>query len=450
MAPVRPAIRLTALSAAAYRAARAVLFTVSAILALLLVGFLLFLVLFERGLEYKVRPPPMALADDEYLCLLAALSDAQIHRGSKVEVLSEGPAFYEAQVEAIRAARQCVNLEAYIFAPGEVTRRFVEAMTERARAGVKVKVVLDAIGSFGTPDRYFAELRAAGGEVHWYQPLRWYTFKRINNRTHRELLIVDGEVGFIGGAGYADVWFKQTNGQPRWRDTVCRVRGELLTGLQTAFAENWLEAADEILTGQDYFPGACTIEDPVPGGTTRGFVVISSPSWGRSSRARILFQTLLASARQSIHINSPYFMPDFSARRELCRARERGVEVKVIAPGDHADHLLTRRSSRRRYGELLKAGVEIHEYQPAMIHAKILIIDGTWAVVGSTNFDNRSFGINDEVNLAALDPILAGRLEADFQRDLVQSRRVTYEAWARRPMSERVVEWAGRVLERQQ
>jgi cardiolipin synthase A/B len=427
-------------------------YDIAAIFALLLLGFLVFLVLFERGLDYKVTAPKSPIDTQEYLCLLAALSDAQIHRHSRVTVLTDGSVFYPAMLDAIRAARGCINMEAYIFADGEVSRQFLAALSERARAGVKVKVVIDAIGAFAMPSRAFDELRKAGGDVRWYQPIRWYTFKRLNNRTHRELLIVDGNVGFIGGAGFSDVWCKEVKGEPPWRDTVCRVEGPLVTGLQTTFAENWLEASEEILADEEYFPSrTCAAKEGDDGpGDVAGFVVISAPSAGRSTRARILFQTLLASATKSIHINSPYFMPDRSARAELCRAVKRGVEVKIITPGDHADHLLTRRSSRRRYGDLLRCGAEIHEYQPAMIHAKILIVDGVWSVVGSTNFDNRSFGINDEVNLAAMNGELAARLEAGFVADLSKSRRINYEEWSRRPLRERLVEMFGVLLERQQ
>jgi cardiolipin synthase len=180
-------------------------------------------------------------------------------------------------------------------------------------------------------------------------------------------------------------------------------------------------------------------------------VVDSSPGSGGSTRARILYQTLLASARKSLHVTTPYFLPDWSVRREMVRAvRERGVELKIIVPGRHSDHLLTRRSSRRLFGELLKAGARIYEYEPAMIHAKTMIVDGVWSVVGSTNFDNRSFGLNDEINLAARDSKLAARLAEDFSADLAASREVTYDEWRRRPVTERLHEWLGWVLERQQ
>jgi cardiolipin synthase len=234
---------------------------------------------------------------------------------------------------------------------------------------------------------------------------------------------------------------------------MVRIAGDLALGLQVTFAENWLEAQDEILTGDEYFPECRQMsrdERPASPERAAGLVVVSAPSAGRSTRARVLFQTLMASAKQSIHINSPYFLPDRSARRELIKAAERGVKVTIITPGDHADHLMTRRASRRRYGELLKAGIEIYEYQPAMIHVKAMVIDGVWSVVGSTNFDNRSFGINDEVNLAARCRPLASRLNEDFLRDLQVSRQITLEMWERRPISERVVEMLGMVIERQQ
>jgi cardiolipin synthase len=419
-----------------------VLFAI-AVACMAFVALLLFLALFEPGLEYKIGRLPESTESREFLLVLEALTDAKLHPNSKVEVLTNGHRFYEAQLQAIAKAKRSVNLEAYIFQRGKLTRRFVEAMTERARAGVKVNVVIDAIGSFATWNRYFRELREAGGRIEWYHPLNWHTFPRLNNRTHRELLVVDGEVGFIGGAGYADHWVGDKK-HKAWRDTVCRVEGEVVWSVQATFAENWLEASGEVLSGEEYLPLKKCTEGAM------ALVVNSTPSTGRSSRARILFQVLLATAKHSIHITTPYFLPDASARRELVRAVQRGVEVTVINPGRKSDHLLTRRSSRRLYGELLQAGVRIFEYRPAMIHAKVLLVDEKWSVVGSTNFDNRSFGLNDEVNLAALDAGLAARLEADFVADLKDSHEITYEEWRRRPLAERITESFGWLLERQQ
>lgn len=421
-------------------------FLVIAVIAIIAQGLLLYLALFEPGLPYKIATPPSAPLDSpDFLRMLEALTDAKVHRRSRFEVLTNGEVYYEAELEAIRAARHHVNLEAYIFKKGEVGRRFVEALTERARAGVRVNLVIDSIGSFTSWESYFKELRVAGGRVEWYHPLKWYMLPRINNRTHRELIIVDGKVGFIGGSGFADHWLISTEKELRWRDGMFRVEGDAVLSLQSTFAENWLEASGEILTGVEYFP-LCETPDNTP-----SLVVNSSPSAGRSTPARMLFQTLLASARESVLITTPYFLPDQSAREELvCAVRDRGVDVQVITPSDKSDHLLVRRSSRRLYGDLLRAGARIYEYQPTMIHAKTMVIDGQWAIVGSTNFDNRSFGLNDEVNLAVFDEKFAARVAEDFTRDREESREITYDQWRRRSVVEKAHEQLGRVLERQQ
>jgi cardiolipin synthase len=409
------------------------------------------LALFEPGLEYRVTDPPrMALDSPEFARMLAMLSNAQEHSSTSIEVLTNGDQFYSAELEAIREAKSHICLEAYIFQKGEIASRFIEALTERARAGVQVRMVLDAVGSFNTWPRTFRELIAAGGQVHWYMPFRWYNLWRYNHRTHRELLLVDGTVGFLGGAGIADHWHKDRRqwitGKrlPRWRDTMVRVKGHAVASLQSIFTENWLEASGELLTGARYYP------EQDAAGSVAAMVVDSTPSTGRSTRARMLFQALIASASRSIHITTPYFLPDRGVRTGLLDAMRRGVEVKIIVPGKHSDHLLTRRSSRRIYGELLKRGAEIYEYRPSMIHTKSLMVDRLWSAVGSTNFDSRSFGLNDEMNVAALDEGLAGRLEEDFERDLAVSRRITYKKWRRRPISERIHEWLGWILERQE
>jgi cardiolipin synthase len=304
---------------------------------------------------------------------------------------------------------------------------------------------MDALGSLGTTTRHFRELCDAGGKVSWYNPMKWNRLPRYNNRSHRELLIVDGRVGFIGGAGIADHWLINKGKKLRWRDTMVRVEGDAVPNLQATFAENWLEATGEMLTGPDYYP----MEDAASESAV--LVVNSTPSAGGATRARMLFQLLLASAQKSIHITTPYFLPDASLRDELVGAlQERGVEVRIVVPGKHSDHMLTRSSSRLAYGKLLKAGARIFEYEPAMIHAKILLVDGIWSVVGSTNFDNRSFGLNDEVNLAAFDENFTQRLEEDFARDMAESCEVTYEQWRRRPVFDRAPELLGWVFERQQ
>lgn len=395
--------------------------------------------------KYRIaHPTTSSLNSEEFMLMLEALADAKISEPTSVEVLTNGDQFYDAALKAIRRARKTINLEAYIFYKGVVTRRFVAALAEKARAGVRVNLVLDGVGNLLTGRAYFRDLVNAGGRFEWYHPLRFLTIPRYNNRTHRELLIIDGEVGFIGGPGFADHWLIAKKNRPRWRDTMVKVTGRAVMHLQATFAENWLEASGELITGSDYFP-VCEVSDGRP-----ALVVNSTPSVGGSSRARMLYHVLLAAAQKSIHLSTPYFIPDIGLKEELIRAaQERGVDVKVIVPGRHNDHLLVRAASRAGYGSLLRAGVRIFEYQPAMMHVKALMVDGIWSVVGSTNFDNRSFGLNDEANLAVYDPGCTNRLEEDFSRDLSNSYEITFDDWTRRPVLERVPEMVGWVLERQ-
>jgi cardiolipin synthase len=423
-----------------------VFFSILVITGLLLQLLLVVLALFEPGPAYRIVERPVLPLDSKgFARMLAALSDSEMHGNSRVDVLTNGDVFYEAELEAIAKAQSHICMEAYLFQKGEVARSFINALTERARAGIQVRLVLDAVGSFNTWPHTFRDLIDAGGQVCWYMPLRWYNLSRYNSRTHRELLVVDGAVGFIGGAGIGDQWLKSRRRRAKWRDTMFRVEGRAVSSLQSMFSENWLESSGELLTGTKYYP-LCEVA-----GSGATIVINSSPSAGRSTRARMLFQTLIACAQRSIDLTTPYFLPDRSARQEMIRAvEERGVQLRIVVPGKHNDHLLTRRSSRRLYGDLLRHGAQIYEYQPAMIHTKSLVVDGVWSVVGSTNFDQRSFGLNDEVNLAALDEKLAGRLEQDFQADLAHSRRITYQEWQRRPLFERLHELLGWILERQE
>lgn len=416
-----------------------------ALISILAVVSWVVIALFSPTLRYQLAKPPAApITSEQFRRELQALTASRFAEGVSVEPLPNGEQFYPAEINAIDGAQKSVNIEAYIFERGDVTRQVVDALTERARAGVQVRMVVDAVGSFSTPKHYFDDLRKAGGKVEFYHPLRWNTWIRENNRTHREMTIVDGRIGFIGGAGFADHWLEDKEKHARWRDTMFRVQGEAVTAMQGTFVENWLESSGELLSGDDFFP-----QLPKPGSAIT-FLIASSPSEGGSTRGRILFQTMLASAKQSLDITTPYFLPDDSLKKALIEARKRGVRVRVLLPGDKSDHLMTRASSRRSYGDLLLAGVEISEYEPAMIHAKIMVVDGVWAIVGSTNFDNRSFGINDEVNLAAMDPQVAASLTRQFEKDLDSARQISYEQWKKRSVWERMVESAGWLLERQQ
>lgn len=416
-----------------------------AVISMVAIAIMVAVGLFAPGLRYSLVAPPTAVDTPAFLSELEPMTSSRITRNNRIEVIENGDNFYQAELDAMRQARHSINVEAYIFHTGKLTDEVLGVLTERARAGVHVNLVLDALGSLSTRKRYFKRLKDAGGQVEWYHRLRLHNWFITNNRTHREITIVDGSTAFVGGAGYADWWRFGTKDEPRWRDTMVRVQGDAVRGIQGTFVENWLEASGELLVGPDYFPQLTA--DP---GRATALVVSSTPSSGGSTRARVLFQTLIAAARKSIYITTPYFLPDHSMRDELVRAQKRGVAVSIIVPGKHGDHALTRSSGRSAYGDLLKAGANIYEYEPSMIHAKITVVDGVWSVVGSTNLDNRSFGINDEINLAVLNPDVASRLTRDFEEDAGRSRRVTLQQWEDRPLYERALEWLGWVIEREQ
>jgi cardiolipin synthase len=346
-------------------------------------------------------------------------------------------------LDAIRGATRSINMECYIFNPGRIADQFVDALSDRARKGINVTIVVDAIGSFTLWGRPVRRLRKAGCRIESYQRLRWYSLARINNRTHRELLVVDGRIAFAGGAGIADWWAYPMHHKRPWRDTMARIEGPIVAAIQGVAAENWLECCGEILTGPDYFP------DLQPAGGTTAFVVKSSPS-DRATASRVAFQLLMEASDHEVRICTPYFLPDRAMRRALMEIAKRGVTVSVILPGRCTDQRWVRLASRRMWGRLLKAGVRIFEYRDTMIHAKVLVVDGKWAVLGTTNIDNRSFEHNDEVNVALQDPAVAARLLQDYERDLQDSDEMKLDRWRRRPLWEKIVGPFVWILERQQ
>jgi len=409
-------------------------------------GFLVWLVLvflFTPAIDYHLARRTSVRAHD-FLYTIQSTCQAALHHGNRVTILTDGPTFYPAMLEAIRGATRSVNMECYIFRDGRIAEQFIDALTERARNGVNVTIVVDAIGSVSLWGKPVSRLRAAGCRIQSYQAVRWYSLYRINNRTHRELLVVDGKIAFVGGAGVADWWGFPRGKHPRpWRDTMARVEGPVVAALQGVAAENWLECCGEILTGPDFFP------DLTPQGDTTAFVVKSSPS-DRATTSRVTFQLLIEGADQVLRIATPYFLPDRALRRALVAMARRGVEISVIVPGRATDQHWVRLASRRMWGDLLRAGIRIFEYRPAMIHAKVMIVDDLWCVLGTTNIDNRSFEHNDEVNLAMRDTGVAARLLQDYERDLASSDEITLDRWRKRPLWEKVVEPFVWILERQQ
>ena len=425
-----------------YRLGILTMLYVATIGTLFVVWFVLVL-LFTPALNYRVRDR-IPVDSKAFLHLLQSTCQASLHDGNRVDVFTNGARFYPAMVAAIREARASVNLECYIFQPGKVADTFIEALTERARAGVVVTLVVDAIGSSGLSGEPLRRLAEAGCRVESYQPIRWYRLARLNNRTHRELLVVDGRVAFVGGAGVADWWqFPERRHGEAWRDTMARIEGPIVAALQGVFVENWLECCGEILTGPAFFPHLDAV------GTTTAFVVKSSPS-DRATVSRVAFQLLIEGATREVRISTPYFLPDRTLRQALVTTAQRGVEVRVIVPGPATDQRWVRLASRRLYGELLAGGVRIFEYEPSMTHVKALLVDDDWAVIGTTNVDNRSFEHNDEINLALLDRSSNRRLLEDFEQDLVNSREITLPAWRRRSVLERLAGPGAWILERQQ
>src|SRR5918994_996354 len=355
--------------------------------------FLIWLVLvflFTPHINYHLSRRTSVHAED-FLYTLQSTCQAALHRGNRVQIYTNGVEFYPAMLDAIRNATRSVNMECYIFQPGRIADQFIDALSDRARKGINVTIVVDAIGSFSLWGRPVRRLRKAGCRIESYQRFRWYSLARLNNRTHREMLVVDGRIAFVGGAGIADWWAYPTRRGRPWRDTMARFEGPIVAALQGIAAENWLECCGEILTGPDYFP------DLEQTGETTAFVIRSSPS-DRATASRVTFQLLMEGADRHVHITTPYFLPDRAMRRALKEVRGRGVAVGVIVPGRCTDQRWVRLASRRMWGELLKAGVRIFEYRDTMIHAKVLVCDGLWSVLGTTNIDNRSFEHNDEVN----------------------------------------------------
>jgi cardiolipin synthase len=404
--------------------------------------WLIFVTLFTPHIPYHIEAN-VDSTGDHFVQVLESTLQTTMTDGNGVEVFTDGPNFYPAMLEAIRSARETVNLECYIFRPGVIGQQFVEALAERARAGVGVRLVLDAIGNLGTFRKIARPLRAAGCRVELYQKISWYRLGRLNNRTHRELLVVDGRVAFAGGAGVADWWGLPLHGKPVWRDMMLRFEGPVVSDIQGILAENWLECCGEVLTGPE------TYKARRPAGNATAFAVKSSPS-DRATTSRVLFQILVESANEEIAITTPYFLPDKAFREAFVRTARRGVNIRIVLPGAQTDQRWVRLASRRMYGQLLKAGVKIYEYQPGMTHLKSLEVDGLWAAIGTTNFDNRSFEHNDEVNVVIRERDVAARLRRDFEADIARSDEVSLDDWERRPVWEKIIGTVAWILERQQ
>jgi cardiolipin synthase A/B len=381
---------------------------------------------YQLNLDYGVE-------DEQFLRAMGSLLGPPFVGGNRVQALINGDEIFPAMLEAIRTARKTINLETYIYWSGSIGKDFAEALSERARAGVAVHVVLDGFGSFKIDKRYQTQMEEAGCEVEWYNPIRWYNLSRFNSRTHRKLLVVDGRIGFTGGVGIADVWLGNAQSPEHWRDSHFLLEGPAVAQMQAAFMDNWSKTRSDVLHDEDYFPPLTNQ------GTSTVQIFKSSPREGSQS-VRLMYLLSIAGARRNIRLANSYFVPDSLSIAELVAARKRGVSVEIVVPGKFTDEKTARRASRARWGPLLESGCEIYEYQPTMYHCKVMIADDLLVSVGSTNFDNRSFRLNDEANMNGMDRDFAqGQIE-QFEKDKLQSRQITLEEWKQRPASEKLVE----------
>jgi len=404
---------------------------------------LVFLNLAGNGKTIETPIPPLyAVSDASFERTMSTVLGPAMLDGNQLTPLQNGDEIFPPMLEAIRAAKQTVNLETYIYWSGAIGHAFSDALSERARAGVRTNVILDWAGSDKVDKHDLAQMRQAGVQIELYNPLRWYHLDRVNNRTHRKLLIVDGRIGFTGGVGIADKWQGHADTPDHWRDSHFRVEGPVVAQLQAIFVDNWLKTRTELLHGPTYFP------PPEHRGDVKAQATRSSANDGAES-VRLMYLLSISSARQSILIANAYFVPDDLSVAMLVSARQRGVKVQILVPGDKIDAPLARHASRSRWGPLLAAGVEIFEYQPTMFHCKVMIVDGLWSSVGSTNFDSRSFGLNDEVNLNLLDAGVAQALAAVFERDRAQSRAVSLQSWRGRGWTTRFTDFMSGLLRAQ-
>jgi cardiolipin synthase len=388
----------------------------------------LLLMLAQDQETLKVRSA-VGAEEPRHSAYLAALVGAPLTRGNRYDVLTNGDQIFPAMLEAIRGAKRRISFETYIYDVGEVARQFTSALEEAARRGVRVNLVVDSVGASGMETEDIKRLEAAGCRIGAFNALKWYNLEEVNYRTHRKILVVDGEVGFTGGAGIADHWLGNAQDKNHWRDTQIQMRGPIVRIVEAAFYENFIETAGAVTPELDD-----TTSDTDESG--RSFALRSSPTGGSNDLKR-LYLLAIASARRSLDITTPYFVPDESSEWSLQEAVTRGVKVRILVEGDITDAMPVKYASRNVYDRLLSMGIEIYEYQPTMMHTKVVVVDGAWSMFGSANFDNRSLELNDELNVAVSDRDLARRLLDDFERDLRVSSRLDLARWRQRSLLDR-------------
>ena len=410
-----------------------------------LVAAILLLALLFWSVKHRRRPKLRFRADlglDELERSIAGITQGTLCAGNRVELVQDG-AFFERVTADIEAAERTVHLETFLAKKGEVTRCLAEVLARRAREGVTVRVMLDAGGGRRFGKESLRQMREAGVKIARYHPWRLSTLGRVNNRDHRKMVIVDGKVGWVGGHCLVDTWRGEAQDKKHFRDISARVEGPVVAQLQSAFTENWIEETGELPAGEECFP---ELEEM---GKVRAHAVWLSPS-GSPSCVELMHYLAIRAAERSITIQNPYFLPDPEELKALVEAAKRGVLVRVMIPAtDASDAPIVQHASHHRYGFLLAGGVELYDYQTTLLHQKVITVDGRWSSVGSANFDDRSFEINDEVTLAISDEGIAAELEAIFEADLKHAKRVELAAWKKRSIGHRLIDFSAYLVNEQ-
>lgn len=382
-----------------------------------------------------------ALASEKFDQAMEQEAQALWLEGNQIDTLVNGEEYFPMMLEAVKSAKKTITFETFVAVDGYVTYDLVMAMCERAQAGVRVHVVLDGVGSMKLDERYLLALRNAGVEVELYRPFNCFRLLHCNNRDHRKILVVDGKLAFTGGAGYADCWNGAAKGKWQWRDTMYRVRGPLVAELQRGFMNNWKELRGVDLKSEAYFPQLKRAGD------MKAQVVLGAPC-ERGDTLGAGYLLAIDAAQESLLIEHAYFLPNKQLRKALLRAMARGVEVDIILPNDHIDTPIVRQTSMTYWPELLAAGARIYEFQPSMMHGKLIVVDDELSIIGSGNFDDRTFFINDEVNVHVLCKRFAGEQRRMFENDL-KSCEQKCAADAKARIGDLPRRWAGKLVEPQ-
>ncbi|HLA14115.1 MAG TPA: phospholipase D-like domain-containing protein [Gemmatimonadaceae bacterium] len=386
---------------------------------------------------------PPSVTDPLFAQTIELFTKTHIDPGNKVEILLNGDGTYPPLWRDLASAQRTITVQLYFCQPGAVADTMAKYLSERARAKVRVLLLLDAFGAGPLKDEWLDGLKAAGVEVVHLRPLKWYTLHKTANRSHVRAIVIDGKVGYTGGFGLADYWLGDGHTDGQWRETNVRFEGPTVAALQATFAAGWAEATGELLTGDMFFPQSPFATE----GNVHAGLMHSIPTIG-STPAERFFALSIAGARKTLYISNSYFVPGENFMQLLLRAARRGVDVRILTVSGKTDVKTTWYAGRTYYEKLLAGGVRIYEYSPTMMHSKSMVVDGMWSYIGSMNFDNRSIAFNDESNLLALDGTVGAQMDSIFLDDIKWSEEIKLEAFKNRPIRGKILEWGAQKLRR--